>query len=177
MSWKDQFSNGPGRKSCCSASVKLLFKHSRGCTASRDSTQRNVGPNLPPEERAHERGLGDSAAFLRVAGSCGSWPLEVTAPPRWVWTWRPHLSGLLPGPAEARCRVPAATQLVQSRVAGASGWDRGPAGPGGAGSEVDRAPGASVGSGCRSLYPEGSVTRRTIRAAAPLSWKLTKLSQ
>ena len=148
-----------------------------GAAASRDSTQRNAGPNLPPEERVRERGLGDSAAFLRVAGSCGFWLLEVTAPPRWVWTWTPHLSGLLPGPVEARCGVPAATQPVQSRVAGASGWDGGPAGPGGARSEVDREPGASGGSGCRSLSPKGSVTRRTIRAAAPLSWKLTKLSQ
>ena len=135
MSWKDQFSNGPGRKSCCSASVKLLFKHSRGCTASRDSTQRNVGPNLPPEERAHERGLGDSAAFLRVAGSCGSWPLEVTAPPRWVWTWTPHLSGLLPG----RPRKHAAACL-QPHSWSRAGW-REPAGgteglPGPAGREV-----------------------------------------
>lgn len=55
--------------------------------------------------------------------------LEVTAPPRGLWTWKHHLSGLLPGAGRSRCRVPAATQPAQSRArAGTRGPVRQPAG-------------------------------------------------
>lgn len=158
MSWKNGFSNGPGRKSCCSASAKLLSKHSRGCAPSRDSTQRNVGPNLHPGERAREREPGDSAAFLRVelrgwilcilapGGNSGS-SLGVdvetafVGPPPWA-------------PAEAHCPAPAATQRVQSRAGGNQELE-GLTGSRGAGSEVE--PGSSrgfLGGGAAASSPQ-----------------------
>lgn len=104
----------------------------------------------------------------------GSWAfclLEVTAPPRGLWTWKHHLSGLLPG--AGRSTLSCACSRTAGPEQGTGGNQRPWQAASGTGSEVETGVGMGLLGGHPVLPPEGAVSRHAIKTAVPLSWKLT----